>query len=310
MSNCRKGQQRPIPFDCKHLPGHDGECSPYTLPPQGTRLDAAALPASVRHDERPRSETTTTSADISGQLAPGTGTQMPPTRLRFGYNAGLPEEVTVAWGARAILTPDHRVDLVHDRQSTIGSHPEIAALTDTLDAHVTTRWTSAASALLAAGVMHPRSREEFVLTRTDGVIVKANTLGSGGYLYVCAYPDVPEHGSIAWARAELDRLHREYDCLTTGQGFEAMNAVITQIQRPAFAPGQPVLAERDGGRVCTGRFAGEHTNHDGRPNGIVRVAIDARTWERRGGGYTLDIGLIMLTSATPTGTEHETEEHR
>ncbi|MFI7608487.1 SprT-like domain-containing protein [Micromonospora sp. NPDC049366] len=33
---CRKAKKRPIPFDCKQGAGHLGECSPYTLPPQGS----------------------------------------------------------------------------------------------------------------------------------------------------------------------------------------------------------------------------------------------------------------------------------
>jgi hypothetical protein len=33
--NCRKGRQRPTPFDCKLGAGHAGDCSPYTLPLTG-----------------------------------------------------------------------------------------------------------------------------------------------------------------------------------------------------------------------------------------------------------------------------------
>jgi hypothetical protein len=38
MSTCRKGRQRPIPFDCKLGTGHGGGCSPYTHKPSGNWL--------------------------------------------------------------------------------------------------------------------------------------------------------------------------------------------------------------------------------------------------------------------------------
>jgi hypothetical protein len=44
MPNCRKGRTQPIPFNCKQESGHAGECSPYTLPPQGNWLDWLSLP--------------------------------------------------------------------------------------------------------------------------------------------------------------------------------------------------------------------------------------------------------------------------
>lgn len=35
MAECRKARNRPIPFNCKLGAGHEGDCSPYTLPPSG-----------------------------------------------------------------------------------------------------------------------------------------------------------------------------------------------------------------------------------------------------------------------------------
>ena len=44
MSECRKGRKRPIPFDCKLGAGHQGNCSPYTLPPAGNWITQGSTP--------------------------------------------------------------------------------------------------------------------------------------------------------------------------------------------------------------------------------------------------------------------------
>jgi hypothetical protein len=48
---CRKARRRPIPFDCKRGAGHEGKCSPYSLPPL-TGEQWAALGASEVTVER------------------------------------------------------------------------------------------------------------------------------------------------------------------------------------------------------------------------------------------------------------------
>jgi hypothetical protein len=53
MAECRKGRNRAIPFDCKAGAGHEGSCTPYTLPPQADYLKFATdlatwLPLRVR----------------------------------------------------------------------------------------------------------------------------------------------------------------------------------------------------------------------------------------------------------------------
>jgi hypothetical protein len=40
--------------------------------------------------------------------------------------------------------------------------------------------------------MDTRVAEEFVLHEDHHVVIKGNTQGDGGYLYVCAYPKVPQ----------------------------------------------------------------------------------------------------------------------
>jgi len=229
-------------------------------------------------------------------------------RLGYGYNPGLPANVPVAWGARAITTDTGGIDLVHDRQSAFGPRHRVRNLTRALDAGVNDRWMSAASALLGAGIMSPGAAAEFVLTRTDGVIVKGNTLGSGGYLYVCAYPETPERGTVAWARAEVDRLQVEHGTLITGAGFAAMEDAIRQITRPAFAVDELVLAERAGNQVWIGRFLGEGTNSDGTPNGIGRVALHPRAGEKAGSDDVVGVGLIRLAPASPLAPANQVQE--
>jgi len=56
--NCRKGQQRPIPFACKLGAGHPGDCSPYTLPPTSRRPDGRTPTAGPDADTLKRAEET------------------------------------------------------------------------------------------------------------------------------------------------------------------------------------------------------------------------------------------------------------
>ena len=51
---CRKARKRPIPFDCKLGSGHEGDCSPYTLPPM-TREQWENLAVTVEYQESPDS---------------------------------------------------------------------------------------------------------------------------------------------------------------------------------------------------------------------------------------------------------------
>jgi hypothetical protein len=47
MAECRKARKRPIPFDCKFHAGHEGNCSPYTLPPTGNWITQGFTPSGV-----------------------------------------------------------------------------------------------------------------------------------------------------------------------------------------------------------------------------------------------------------------------
>ncbi len=108
--------------------------------------------------------------------------------LRFGYNAGLPAGTVTAWGARAIVNQDGTVDLVSDRQSSMGDEAAVVALLAKLNAGINRAWIARAKELLRSGEMSPRVAGEFVLYSDEHVSVLGNTNASHGYLYVAAYP--------------------------------------------------------------------------------------------------------------------------
>jgi hypothetical protein len=57
-------------------------------------------------------------------------------RLGYGYNAGLPDRFSAASGARAILGSGNSVDLVHNRQDTLGPDDQVSYLLDQLNGGV------------------------------------------------------------------------------------------------------------------------------------------------------------------------------
>ncbi|TDQ01269.1 hypothetical protein [Labedaea rhizosphaerae] len=105
--------------------------------------------------------------------------------LAWGYQAGVPAGTTTAWGCRAIVDASGHLDVPPDRQSAVG--PRTDALLDHLHHHVRGAWRERAAELLRNGVMNTRTATELVLYQDGVVMIKGNTKGSGGYLYVCAY---------------------------------------------------------------------------------------------------------------------------
>jgi hypothetical protein len=106
--------------------------------------------------------------------------------LPFGYNAGLPEGRTVAWGARLIVTQDGGVDFVADRQSAIGPEEPRRRLLDYLtgnDIPLERR----ISEMLRRRVMRTSVAQDFTVYSDGVVVVQANTNASYGYCYVVAY---------------------------------------------------------------------------------------------------------------------------
>lgn len=109
-------------------------------------------------------------------------------KLTFGYNAALPANVTVAWGARAILEKDGFLDYVWDRKSTFGSKDDIKDLCKHLDdsqALVIVR--QRVKELVKKGELNRNEDKDFVLYDDGDVIVRGNPAASDGYLKLCAY---------------------------------------------------------------------------------------------------------------------------
>jgi hypothetical protein len=106
--------------------------------------------------------------------------------LPFGYNAGLPDGRTVAWGARLIVTQDGQVDFLHDRQSAIGAEEPRQRLLGHLNGNDIPIERRIAD-LLRRSVMRTSVAQDFTVYTDHVVVVKANTNASHGYCYVVAY---------------------------------------------------------------------------------------------------------------------------
>jgi hypothetical protein len=112
--------------------------------------------------------------------------------LGFGYDDGLPDNpFTAAWGCRAIVHQSGSVDVLPDRQSACGDDEAIDALITNLNDGLNGKWKDVVSQLLRNQEMLTSHGEDFTLLDEGGVVVVANTKGSYGYLYVCAYTTGP-----------------------------------------------------------------------------------------------------------------------
>lgn len=102
--------------------------------------------------------------------------------LTFGYNQGIPDGVSTAWGCRAIFNGG-TVDVLHDRQSVMGERAAIDALGEELNA-AWRHWQERATEEYTAGNLPEDGTATLVETET--MVIKARR--AGGYLYVVAYP--------------------------------------------------------------------------------------------------------------------------
>jgi hypothetical protein len=143
----------------------------------------------------------------------------PQCHLEFGYNAGLPPNCTCAWGARAILEENHgwdkyhytksgaprkrippegrmyRISLCYDRKSVFGDEASVAQLMAVLNKNFPEILLTAQIALEDGPLNYSSPGEADIWSGGEGVRVVANTNGSYGYLYMCAFftsEDVPK----------------------------------------------------------------------------------------------------------------------
>ena len=99
----------------------------------------------------------------------------------FGLWDQAPEKGP-AWGARAIFS-DGYVDLLHDRQDRREMDKEFAGRINRLLPEAKKQAKSLMYTSLA-----PSAREVVTLAEGEGIVIKASTRASYGYLYLIAYP--------------------------------------------------------------------------------------------------------------------------
>jgi len=138
-----------------------------------------------------------------------------PREFAFGLWSAAPEDVAVAWGARAIIDtnylwtrwlnagpaearriekqhggppPRYKLDLLADRQGMHGDEAAAKVFCAMLNSGPLSTARQEAERLLNAGEMRTDAPGLFTLFKDCTVTVKANTNGSCGYLYMIAYP--------------------------------------------------------------------------------------------------------------------------
>lgn len=116
---------------------------------------------------------------------------MTDVRLAFGCRTVLPDDATVAWGARWIINQQGLVDQLPDRQDCDGPTGERRKLLDYLDQHVGRQPRDVLCKLLSSGRLSTRS-DDVVTLFDDGVVkVAGSPQGSAGYFYVSAFWSPP-----------------------------------------------------------------------------------------------------------------------
>lgn len=129
---------------------------------------------------------------------------METTRVKppYGLAHVIPDDAVAAWGARAIVTQDGRVDIPWDRGGADGPESERHRLLAHLSAVLPGRDLLAlVRDLLRAGVMQTRAEEDFVLHMDDAIVIHANTNASVGYCYVTAWLQ-PNAYTLDWREHE------------------------------------------------------------------------------------------------------------
>lgn len=109
---------------------------------------------------------------------------VPAFSLEWGYNAGIPDVETIAWGGRAILRGES-IDIVYG--SLHGSGEALLNFRAILDGGLLQMAIAEARRLVRSGQMRGDEAREFVLAMDQGILVLGNTNASHGYLYLLAY---------------------------------------------------------------------------------------------------------------------------
>ena len=123
------------------------------------------------------------------------------TTLGFGYNRGLPDGITRAWGARMIVDQRGHTDLLGNRTSWLGEPDETQALQDWLNGSAgngaLAKAREAASDKLRSYEILTRTASEVTLYEDETGKIVGNTNASAGYLYIAAWlkADVPTEAS-------------------------------------------------------------------------------------------------------------------
>lgn len=106
--------------------------------------------------------------------------------LEFGYNAGVPENVDAAWGARLILERGGNVDMLPDRQGFFGDKATVQKICDQLNSNKK-QWRDNVKSLYNEYQVRSDEPNEVVVYENDVVKMVGNTNGSYGYFYVAAW---------------------------------------------------------------------------------------------------------------------------
>lgn len=149
----------------------------------------------------------------------------------FGYSRGLPasfdRERDFAWGARLIVTPIGRVDLLWDRTSNLGAagHPAKDCLRIFFE---NGGWESVKAGIklqFDEGNLDYRNDKEAVVYRDDYWEVKANCQSSHGYCYVAMYP----HGRTDLYKKPATFVAKEFGkTLAYAYLFDEAGAIVDQ----------------------------------------------------------------------------------
>lgn len=110
-------------------------------------------------------------------------------QLPYGLHWGLVPGIKAAWGARAIISQDGMVDLLHDRQGADGEEPLVKKTMDWLNgpSKPIKAARELASSLLTNYEMTTKDETGYILYQDREGAIIASPNGSCGYLYISAY---------------------------------------------------------------------------------------------------------------------------